>query len=505
MLVNVDTKTTAVLYPQHTTQTRRIFASLRLCYTALTLLLCLPILFTTYLPLVDYPNHLARVDILARYVQMPAFQAHYIRLFQPIPNLAMDLPLVLLCHVVNTITAGKLFLLGLVLLYSAGCYLLSRSIFGHETRAAFLPLLFLYNSTFLMGFINYAVGIALFLIAFALWLRWKSSWTFTRFMAFSVLASACYLSHLSSLAILGLSTAVVMMVDLLYKRERWTQALITGAAAIPALVAYQMFMHGSGHMGTLEMNTLTGKLIALLCVIRSYNSTLDLLFALGLVVCAIYIARNELSVSVNTTALAPALALFLAFVLCPRIMYTSSGADVRFVWPAFVLLALSFRIRMPSPRRTFCLGFVIALFLVRTAFIWWNWHQQDKQAHAIVQSFNKLPRGASLYPAFFHSEDRDIEKQHHGLEHVACYAVITRDAFVPSVFALRGQQPLILNGSHPFQVWDKKTFNPNEYQYLWAFNPPQELRSWLDGAAILVSKDGDSTLWRLPYAGVAVN
>ena len=53
--------------------------------------LCLPLLSVTYPPLVDYPNHLARAHVLYHYADVPAYQARYYKVLEPIPNLAIDL------------------------------------------------------------------------------------------------------------------------------------------------------------------------------------------------------------------------------------------------------------------------------------------------------------------------------------------------------------------------------------------------------------------------------
>ncbi len=485
-------------------RTLQAHESLRLWYLLLTLLLCLPIIFTTYIPLIDYPNHLARIDILARYHQVSLFQKNYGILFQPIPNLAMDIIVPPLASLVGTILAGKLFLLALFCFYAYGCYLLASELFGHETRAAFVPLFFIYNSTFLWGFINYAAGIALFLVTFALWLRWKSKWTFQRFAAFSALVSLCYLFHLSSITILGLSIFSVLSWELLTKRARWTQPLISGCAAIPAVVAYLTFMRGSGRMGQMELNTVAGKLVGLLTVVRGYSLLADAALAFGLLATVVYFGRRATNITVNMFALLPGLLLLAVYFVCPLVMYTSSAADVRFVWPAFVLLVLSFRIRIAKRDRAICVGLISALFMTHVAVTWWNWHGEDTAISRIVRTFDKLPRSATLYPAFFKGAGIDAQKHNHGLEHVACYAVITRDAFVPSVFALSGQQPLVLKGPHPFHVWERKSFNPNQYEYMWAFKPPQELRNWLSSSASLIAQEGDSTLWKLPHSATGV-
>jgi hypothetical protein len=54
-------------------------------------LLAVPIMSVVVPPLVDYPNHLARMHILAAYADSPALQANYIIAWKLSPYLAMDL------------------------------------------------------------------------------------------------------------------------------------------------------------------------------------------------------------------------------------------------------------------------------------------------------------------------------------------------------------------------------------------------------------------------------
>src|SRR5215467_592761 len=76
--------------------------------------LCLPVLSVTYAPLVDYPNHLARAYILYHYNETPAYQQAYYKLFEPIPNVAIDLIMVSLQRFVDILTGSKIFLLMIV-------------------------------------------------------------------------------------------------------------------------------------------------------------------------------------------------------------------------------------------------------------------------------------------------------------------------------------------------------------------------------------------------------
>src|SRR5215216_6470662 len=96
-------------------------------------LLCLPVVFTNYVPLVDYPNHLARAYILHSYDQVPAYRAEYRVALGPLPNLAVDLVVVVGLSFFGLPAAGKIFLITTVLLFVAGCHRLGRAIHGSPT------------------------------------------------------------------------------------------------------------------------------------------------------------------------------------------------------------------------------------------------------------------------------------------------------------------------------------------------------------------------------------
>lgn len=105
-----------------------------------------PILVVLYPPLADYPNHLARAYVLYNYNTNPAFRA-YERVFLPTPNIASDAALLLLQKVLPAETAGRLFLISIVLLFVLGCHLLGRAIHGRPTwPARCLPLYWCWRS-----------------------------------------------------------------------------------------------------------------------------------------------------------------------------------------------------------------------------------------------------------------------------------------------------------------------------------------------------------------------
>ena len=140
-----------------------------------------PLYLVRYLPLVDLPNHEARIDILAHYGSNPVMQRFYVVDWRPIPDLAFDLFAVPLVRLgMSPVAAGRLFLAIAALLYVIGGHLLAQAAAGRRSwLGVVLPLLF-YSSMLFYGFINFVFGFGVFLVAFALWLRWRAEMTYLR-------------------------------------------------------------------------------------------------------------------------------------------------------------------------------------------------------------------------------------------------------------------------------------------------------------------------------------
>jgi len=82
-----------------------------LAFLALYLLTALPILRAELPPLVDYPNHLARMHVLIEQPRSQALQQYYAIHWAPLPNLAMDLTVPALARIMPLDWAAKAFVL----------------------------------------------------------------------------------------------------------------------------------------------------------------------------------------------------------------------------------------------------------------------------------------------------------------------------------------------------------------------------------------------------------
>jgi len=164
-----------------------------------------PLLCVQVPPLVDYPNHLARMWILVHGTDIAELANNYSVDWRILPNLAMDLVVPVLARVMPIEEAGRVFVALTMLTLVGGTVTLHRVI--HE-RPAIWPLcsvLFIYNAALYWGFTNYLFATGVYLFAFSGWIatrRWRPT---LRILTFSAVASLLVLLHLFAFGLYGLS------------------------------------------------------------------------------------------------------------------------------------------------------------------------------------------------------------------------------------------------------------------------------------------------------------
>src|SRR5262245_21093589 len=105
----------------------------------------LPTLTLDFPPLVDYPNHLARIHIFRHYSASAELQTYYLPVLSAQPNLAMDLIVLPLAQLVSLQLAGKIFICLTLAVVLTGTVVLHRTLFQHWSLWPLAAALFLYN------------------------------------------------------------------------------------------------------------------------------------------------------------------------------------------------------------------------------------------------------------------------------------------------------------------------------------------------------------------------
>lgn len=446
----------------------------------------IPIWTVDYPGMVDYPNHLARCYVLAHYHDIPLWGQRYFLVHDPIPNLAIDLIVAPLLRWLPLIVCGKIFLTLAAALYVVGCSEVGRAATG-KLNWLVLPVVFtFYNSPLLYGFVNYVFGVGVFLCVFAYWLRVHQSMSGWRFLFCCLLSLAAFFSHLSAVVFLGVGCCTVAFLEFFPDRKLSRLAVQLAWLFCPLLIVV-LFLKRSGQIGTIAWSTLHEKLLHLLAPVRSYSLTLDLIVIAGLALCAVPLLKGS---KIHRTALV-GLVFFALYLITPNQLLTYSAADARYVVPAWVLLVVSVE---PSPGRwrKAALALALILMLVRTGSIDWNWRAIDRRNEQVLAMGSVLPEGARVYALPL---PENTPKPDRGFFHIIQLWTVSREADIPSLFALPGQQPLVFRQPPCVGPEWAKCFA--HYNYVWAYDPPEPIRQDLLRVATPAATWEKITLWQV--------
>ncbi len=397
-------------------------------------------MFSTVLPpLFDYPNHLARMHLIAE-----GGNRFYAVRWAPLPNLAEDLIVPPLARLMPLETAGKLFLVMIFALTAGGALCLNRAVSGEWRMWPLLAFLLLYNRILLWGFLNYLFGLAVALFGLALWLGFENRRVWQRAFASALMALVCFFSHIaafgvSALAICG-SEIPAAAAEL--RERRWPAlgrrlALLATQFIVPAVLFFAWRRQTTG--AAVSYAGFARKADLLFSVFDNYDRAFD-------TACfALFLALGIALAASGRLGLAPRLGwaaglVFAAYLLLPSRIYGGSGADHRLPAALLLLLVAGSAPRFPSRRTAVAIGAAAAFLLtLRIAAIERAWRRADQVYAADLTGIDALPRGARLAVAYAADAVHVVPVPQ---VHLPAMAVVRRDAFVPTLFATPGQQPL---------------------------------------------------------------
>jgi len=477
-----------------------------------------PVVAVRFVPLNDYPFHLARVVILAG-LEESGFDRFYEQGHWFLPNIAMDAVVLGMVGWLAPEVAARLFVGLTLVLQIAGVVALHSAAHG---RRAFLPLasaIVLFHGFFAYGFLNYLFGVGLALLAAAGWLRFRDQpWLLPLGFVASIGLMLCHMSAFGVFAIL------VACIELEAAARRVRSAAADAASihaigrrlflrASPLLTPLLLFFVISptsddalegfdNYPGHLPTKILWRPLLSL----ASPTLELDLivaLLALGMLGWAWWTGRLRVSSPLGWSVAA----LLLCVLLLPKAALGSDFADTRLV-PATLLVAIAaVDIREPRGRRASSalihaliaasiLGFVVARATTQTA----TWMAWEDELQSIVQDFTAIETGGVVFaaiagpaPKLVPGSQASSPAWRPSIKHVASYASLYGDIFVPMTFADPLKQPLriadryrhlkMVQGNNPWRV-----DTPRDLEHVVTLVEITRRQSdWPDDAAVYVS------------------
>ncbi len=308
----------------------------RVWWTALLLLcavLSAPLLLVDVPPLLDYPNHLARMVVLG----WPHDQA-LSRFATPrsaiIPDLAIDLVLPSLLHVLPVHVAGRIVLACIVLLPVLGAVAYSRAVFGKRSWWALAVGLTAYNEPVLLGFLNFTASIGLALLLATAWINWRDTSPKRTVLLGALGAVVVFFCHIMGLAFLAVLLSAFEPAQVWSSgppslRRTVSRMAVLAAVFLPAAALYAIspLLHVGGES---EFLSLQDKALRLLVPFVNYSLTLDAITAaaVALFLMSALLTRRCRVRAGSGIAIA---AFLLLFAAAPAAAEGAQNIDMRFV------------------------------------------------------------------------------------------------------------------------------------------------------------------------------
>lgn len=229
-------------------------ASWWLAFAAIAALLLLPLFLTEMPPLLDYPNHLARMAIIHGLPGDADLARIYGTNWHIVPNIGIDLAMPALMHVLPLFLAGKVFVALALLLPFVGVVALHRALFRTVSYWPLAAALVAYNRLFFTGFLNFLIGVGLALLGAALW-RSLQDRTALRVGTAIVAAIVIFFCHLIAVAFYGLLLLAIELARAWTVRRQFGRsdlirlALVAVPFVIPAIFYLRAPISGDAPAG----------------------------------------------------------------------------------------------------------------------------------------------------------------------------------------------------------------------------------------------------------------
>lgn len=462
----------------------------------LAVALLLPVWTVRHLPLVDYPNHLARAFILA-HPEDATLARYYAPDWSPNPYLLMDAALVAMQWVMPVDTAGRILVsISLLALPLCVWFFLRQASPGHDALALW-SLLLCQNFFFLTGLVNLQLGIAFCFLLLGLWLRLPDRFTFARYFLVMAAATLLYFTHLMAFA------AAALITTLLALRTRRSRFLLcaTWTMFLPGVLLLAWSRAGSGGPEVV-FRSLVSKPLVPLIAIETYSQTLDYI-TFGVVVIAIVAARwRNPEFRWNAPWLEVCLLLYLLYWIAPFRLGRATYVDLRLVpfwWIAGLAAArIGRRASMLAPA-------ALLLFAMRSADVVRNFADRQPELDSFAQAVEVTTEGARVLPLVeWKGERKQVDLYY---SHAWARGVIEKRWFSPYLFHDPGVHPLRI--VHPAYAPALREYLPTiyreapdwkrvqqDYDFVWAYHVPA-FHSELLRIGVLVFEEGELRVYRV--------
>ena len=397
----------------------------------------LPTLWVDMPAMTDYPIHLARMYLLVSSgtaSQNPYYEVNW----GFYPNLAMDILVPLLAHLVSVELATKTFYIFSALLVVTGSLAIEYQVKREIKLSPFTSLMFLNSWPFALGFLNFEFGLGLALWGIAAWLHLKDRGWSIRLFVHSVFVVLLFAAHFFALGIYGVTIGLYEMWRFASKRLSVGRTLVTLAVmAAPTLVVLGTMVVAGGRIGDASIMVWNWqvKALAITHLISGYSFTLSLISFVLLHTFTVIDRKHLAFVDAGAWVAAGLAILFLA--MPTRLFDVAFVVDrvlvaAGLIVPAFISVTSS----QASRRLALVVCAITLASVLHASYVWLSFAQTYSTVKA---SFVRLEKGARILVAHGGLESPLVD---YPIHHAPTLAVHYANAFVASLFAAPGRLPI---------------------------------------------------------------
>ncbi len=414
------------------------------------LLAILPLLLTAHLPLTDLPNHLARQYILRDWAGSSFLQTFYYIHWALVPNLALEIFVVVARQVMSIDLAMRMFCIATVLMLCLGTRLVNRELSSGQARIYRVAPLLCYGGPFQYGFLSYCFGIGLALILFGVYLRLRNR-TFasvvTLLMASSFALLLCHLAAFGLFAIAVGACELVRGFEAAGGQTRHAAREVIGrelrafCGLVPVLLLFVWLSPTTSTVSdnAIQFSSLHEKLRSLTSITFFTSPKLEVVLLI-LAVAGLAAGLLARRIRLHRVGLVTVIAMVIVWLLLPNIAMGAAFIDYRMPWAvAFFLLAGLVPGANYDRSITLFSWYFSVLTVARIGVIAGLWLSWEPTIAGVDHTLSELPMGTRLMVVEGRSPSGAVFRQP-DLANLASYAVARRQAFEPSMFAgLSGQ------------------------------------------------------------------
>lgn len=311
----------------------------------LCLLPLIPLWYFDYLPLQDYPNHFARLNIISSYeysdFYKKNFQIEFFKGISPLPYIALDVFVCKFLSFIDIDKAMRVFISLYIILYILSIYLLSEHFKQDFSLFLLINLPIIYSWFFHLGFLDFIFSIPLFL--FSVWAveRYEMHKDKLSIFLIGFLSVFIYFTHIFTFFVF----CIFLLCYLFTKRLNIREFIcLIALVASMFLILFLSIKFGLLGIPKTPINPPLEKLLGIFFIFFHLPGYFFIISSI-LFAFAIYLILRNSSFQ-NKLYLVSSGAFLLVYMILPRVAYNVYVfMDVRALLFSFILLPFSLQIK----------------------------------------------------------------------------------------------------------------------------------------------------------------